>query len=499
MRKKAIALLLCVALVACSIAGLTVSAKEVTEEVLQLNVNQIELKVGASQPLETNLQFTEEEAAAQRIIWQSDDNSVATVNSNGVLRAKNPGTTTVTCLLADRKTNALLASDTCEVAVSCANTLVLNTHAIKWPIGRAGSYKPQITGDTSAVQTVWESNNTKVATVNANGKLFAVGKGSTTITCTLVDKETGAAVATDACNVTVYQPVSKITLNTHAIKWPVGRAGSYKPTVFPASADNKALTWKSSNTKVATVNANGKLTAVAPGTATITCTAKDGSGAKDTCKVTVYQPVTKIKLNTNKITWQVGTSGSFKPAVSPGNATNKALTWKSSNTKVATVNANGKLTAVSPGTATITCTAKDGSGKKDTCVITVKAKKYTQDDLFCMAAVIWQEAGALYCSDQLQLMVGNVVMNHVAHPSFPNTVRGVITRPGAYGTMGWTGVSIPTPTDAFMERAIDRCYANAKKILEGTRVLPENVIYQAGFVQGSGVYAYREGVYFCYE
>lgn len=415
MRKKAIALLLCVALVACSILGLTVSAKEVTEEVLQLNVNQIELKVGASQPLETNLQFTEEEAAAQRIIWQSDDNSVATVNSNGVLRAKTPGTTTVTCLLADRKTNAMLASDTCEVTVSYANTLVLNTHAIKWPVGRAGSYKPQITGDTSAVQTVWKSNNTKVATVNANGKLFAVGKGSATITCTLVDKKTGATVATDTCSVTVYQPVSKITLNTHAIKWPVGRAGSYKPTVSPASANNKALTWKSSNTKVATVDANGKLRAVAP------------------------------------------------------------------------------------GTATITCTAKDGSGKKDTCVVTVKAKKYTQDDLFCMAAVIWQEAGALYCSDQLQLMVGNVVMNHVAHPSFPNTVRGVITRPGAYGTMGWTGVSIPTPTDAFMERAIDRCYANAKKILEGTRVLPENVIYQAGFVQGSGVYAYREGVYFCYE
>ena len=221
--------------------------------------------------------------------------------------------------------------------------------------------------------------------------------------------------------------------------------------------------------------------------------------ATDTCSVTVYQPVSKITLNTHAIKWPVGRAGSYKPTVSPASANNKALTWKSSNTKVATVNANGKLTAVSPGTTTITCTAKDGSGKKDTCVVTVKAKKYTQDDLFCMAAVIWQEAGALYCSDQLQLMVGNVVMNHVAHPSFPNTVRGVITRPGAYGTMGWTGVSIPTPTDAFMERAIDRCYANAKKILEGTRVLPENVIYQAGFVQGSGVYAYREGVYFCYE
>lgn len=159
---------------------------------------------------------------------------------------------------------------------------------------------------------------------------------------------------------------------------------------------------------------------------------------------------------------------------------------------------NGKLKAVGAGTATITCTAKDGNGAKATCKVTVK-KSYTDDDLFCLAAVIYQEAGALYCSDKLQLMVGSVVMNHVAHPNFPNTIRGVITRPGAYGTMGWTGVSLPKANDSWTKQAIDRCYANAKKILEGTRYVPESVIYQAGFVQGSGIYDYREGMYFCYE
>ena len=215
-------------------------------------------------------------------------------------------------------------------------------------------------------------------------------------------------------------------------------------------------------------------------------------------QVTVYQPVKSIKLNTSAISWNVGKSGTFKATVSPSNAANKSVSWKSSNTKVATVDKNGKLKAVGAGTATITCTAKDGNGAKATCKVTVK-KSYTDDDLFCLAAVIYQEAGALYCSDKLQLMVGSVVMNHVAHPNFPNTIRGVITRPGAYGTMGWTGVSLPKANDSWTKQAIDRCYANAKKILEGTRYVPESVIYQAGFVQGSGIYDYREGMYFCYE
>ena len=95
-------------------------------------------------------------------------------------------------------------------------------------------------------------------------------------------------------------------------------------------------------------------------------------------------------------------------------------------------------------------------------------------------------------------MVANVVMNHVASPYFPNTIRGVLTRPYAYGTMAWTGIHIPVANDPITKAAIDRCYANAKKILDGYRLLPSNVIYQAGFVQGSGVYAYESGVYFCY-
>jgi uncharacterized protein YjdB len=143
-----------------------------------------------------------------------------------------------------------------------------------------------------------------------------------------------------------------------------------KATVSPSDATDKAVTWKSSNTKVASVSSNGKVTAKKVGTATITCTTKDGKKTY-TCKITVKTPVTKVKLSKTKATLKKGKSVKLKATVTPSKAYQK-VTWKSSNTKVATVSSSGKVTAKKKGTATITCTAADGSGKKVTCKITVK-------------------------------------------------------------------------------------------------------------------------------
>ncbi len=171
--------------------------------------------------------------------------------------------------------------------------------------------------------------------------------------------------------------VTKVTLNAATINWTVGKSGSFKPTVTPENATNKTLKWVSSNTKVATVSQAGKLTAVGAGTAVITCSSTDGSNKSAKCTVTVTAvKVTKVTLNAATIKWYVGKSGSFKPTVTPENATNKTLKWVSSNTKVATVSQAGKLTAVGAGTAVITCSSTDGSNKSAKCNVTVTAKKY---------------------------------------------------------------------------------------------------------------------------
>jgi len=214
----------------------------------------------------------------------------------------------------------------------------------------------------------WKSSNTKVATVSSSGKVTAKGKGSCSITVTAKDGSGKKAT----CKVTVGQPVTKVTLNKTIVTLKKGSTYTLKATVAPSNATNKGLSWKSSNTKVATVSSSGKVTAKGKGSCTITATAKDGSGKKATCKVTVGQPVTRVTLNKTGITLKKGKTYTLKATVSPSNATNKGLSWKSSNTKVATVSSSGKVTAKGKGSCSITATAKDGSGKKVTCKVTVK-------------------------------------------------------------------------------------------------------------------------------
>ena len=170
--------------------------------------------------------------------------------------------------------------------------------------------------------------------------------------------------------------VSGIVLNSSSLSLTEGDTSTLTATVSPSNATNKELTWSSTNTKVATVNSNGVVTAVSAGTATITCTAADGSGVKASCEVTVNAKVvyiTLITLSKTSLSLTEGETSTLTVTISPSNATNKELTWSSTNTKVATVNSNGVVTAVSAGTATITCTAADGSGVKATCAVTIAA------------------------------------------------------------------------------------------------------------------------------
>ena len=174
-------------------------------------------------------------------------------------------------------------------------------------------------------------------------------------------------------------PVTSITLNK--TKATLTRTSDKKKptlqltaTVLPDDATDPSAEWTSSNPKVAKVDGNGKVTALKKGTAVITCAAKDGSGVKATCKITVKDKlVTKLTLNKKKVTIKKGKTFQLKVTkLSPANAFNQKVTWKSSNTKIATVDKNGKVKAKKKGTCTITCTAADGSGKKVICKITVK-------------------------------------------------------------------------------------------------------------------------------
>lgn len=149
-------------------------------------------------------------------------------------------------------------------------------------------------------------------------------------------------------------------------------------TVLPTDATDKTVIWSSSNNDIASVDNNGEVTAVGPGTATITATANDGSGKAASCRITVNEPytppaivhVTGISLDRETATIKKGSILQLSATVTPSNADDKTVRWESSNTDVATVDGNGKVTAIAPGTATITVTTTD-QRKTATCSVTV--------------------------------------------------------------------------------------------------------------------------------
>lgn len=217
----------------------------------------------------------------------------------------------------------------------------------------------------------WTSNNPTVANVDQNGLVTAYSAGNATITVTTED---GSKTAT--CTVTVTEPaapvaVTGVSLNKSTTSIYVGASETLTATVAPADATNKAVTWSSNNTSVASVN-NGVVTGVAIGQATITAKTVDGNFTA-TCAVTVETApiinVTGVTLNKTSLELQVGKNETLTATVAPSNAANKNVTWSSSNSGVASVS-NGLVTAIAAGTATITVTTEDGN-KTATCSVTV--------------------------------------------------------------------------------------------------------------------------------
>ena len=162
----------------------------------------------------------------------------------------------------------------------------------------------------------------------------------------------------------------RVTLNKSTAKVEIKKTLTLKAALTPSYAGQKALTWSSSNTAVATVSSSGKVTAKKKGTATIT--AEGVGGKKGSCKVTVIgvQP-TGVTLNLSTKTLHVGSSYTLKATVSPSNTENKTLTWKTGSNSVATVHEG---TVKARGEGTITITAITANGKKAACKVTVLPK-----------------------------------------------------------------------------------------------------------------------------
>ena len=167
--------------------------------------------------------------------------------------------------------------------------------------------------------------------------------------------------------------VTSVSLSTTSIELEEGDSHVLTATVYPSDAENKTVIWTSNNAFVATVN-DGVVTACKEGKATITVKSEDGSKTA-TCEVKVNGKVfsvTSVELDRYSAELTEGDELILVATVNPDNATNKKVTWSSSNPSVASVE-NGKVTALSAGVATITVKSEDGS-KTATCELTVNPR-----------------------------------------------------------------------------------------------------------------------------
>ena len=343
----------------------TVSDKEIKVTGVKLNKSETSLLVGGNETLTATV--LPEGATNQNVTWKSDKPEIATVDANGKVTAVKVGEATITVTTEDGGKTA-----TCKVTVSETSVAVtgvtLNKTALTLNIGASETLSATVApADATNKKVTWKSSDAAVATVDTNGKVTAVKAGEATITVTTED---GGKTAT--CKVTVKPNlVSEITLAALAIY--VGESKAITATVKPDDATNKALTWTSSDETVATVDNTGKVTGKKIGTATITATARDGSGVSGSCTVTVLSHVKKVTVTPANLTLGQNKSYTLKATVEVfGSGTDTGVTWTSSDTTIATVDATGKVTATDKvGTVTITATSKADPAKKGTCTVKV--------------------------------------------------------------------------------------------------------------------------------
>ena len=330
----------------------------VTVPVESVTLDQTELTLVEEQQATLTATVNPADATDKTVSWSSSDPEVASVEG-GKVSALKAGTATITAKAGEKEA-------TCKVTVQKkyvpVESVTLDQTELALTKGNSATLKATVNpADATEPALTWTSSNADVATVDETGKVTATGGGTATITAKAGEKQA-------TCTVTVTVPVESVTLDQTSATVEVNQSFTLKATVNPADATDKTVSWSSSHASVATVDQEGKVQTLKIGTAIIT--AKAG-GKEATCTVTVKTkviPVESVTLDQTSLEMNKGASVTLVATVNPSNATDKTVTWSSSNANVASVDSEGKVTAVSAGSATITANA---SGKEATCAVTV--------------------------------------------------------------------------------------------------------------------------------
>ena len=337
-------------------AVFSIKTEDIPVTSVTINLLSVTLELGQTIQLIATVQ--PENATDKTITWSSNNDKIATVDNNGVVTAIAEGNAVITATAGGKSATCAISVKKSVIAVT---SVTLNKTSLNMTKGQSETLTATVTPDNATDKTVsWSSSDATIASVDQNGRVTALKSGSATIMAKAGEKSA-------TCSVTITTPVESVSLDRTSVNLEEGQTTTLVATINPNDADEKTVTWTTSNASVATVT-NGVVTAIAEGVATITASV---GGKSATCSITVSKntiPVTSITLNKSSLSLKVGEKETLIATVLPENATDKKVTWASSKEDVATVDSNGRVTAVAEGNATIIASA---GGKTATCSVTV--------------------------------------------------------------------------------------------------------------------------------
>ena len=300
---------------------------------------------------------TPEDANNRRVEYASSDVGIAKVSKEGNLRGMEAGECVLTVSSVQ---NPEIVELYRVLVVEPVKKISIEAPSKTMFAGETMELDAVCSPDKASIRKVtWTSKRPSVATVDENGVVTGVAKGQATIEATALD---GSKV-TGSFTVNVQQEVTSITLKQDNVTVATKRQVQVNASAQPAEANNRQVSWESSDESIATVKA-GTITGISPGTCYVTARSVSNPSVSASLMVTVYQPATKISFTTqNGISFHKGTSQQLDWVIEPSNTTNKAVTFKSNAPKIATVDEYGVVTGISRGSATITVTTADGSNK----------------------------------------------------------------------------------------------------------------------------------------
>ena len=316
----------------------------VDPESVRLNKETFEIQKGSTDTVSV-LYEPENTTDSKEFTYLSSDDTIASVSNNGVITAHKVGEATITVnafgqtLSADVEVVAHIT----EITITGAKTELEKGEEIQL----AAEIAPEDTNDDKTL--TWESSDTSVAAVNGSGRVTAVGGGDTIITATSWNNVVGTY------NIKVVVPMTNFTADVEELTLEKGTNRKVNTSFAPEdTTESKVITWTSSSNAVATVSSDGTITAIAGGDAVITGTLENQR--KVTINVHVVVPLESIELDKESIELTPTQKQTLHATINPEDTTDDTtIVWASDNAEVATVS-GGEVTAVAPGTATITAT-----------------------------------------------------------------------------------------------------------------------------------------------